>query len=202
MCCCKFVSDDSKTIAIAISMVRFRIPLNAPVHKEQMSFVYPAIAFAYAVYHDSRAIHWCHEFFSPLVSSISDTITSIPWSVFGEAIATKIRVVTSNPGFAPWLLAIVSLLVYMFPSRNAREAGGILVVSRAVFLLAFILSLLSFGYTSTELLIKPDHLLESPMIKYALRFFFSCFIIFFQIDSQLPSAVSMNEVLEEARRHP
>ena len=181
-------------------MDRFRIPLNVPVHNEQMSFVYPAIAFAYAVCHDSRAIHWCHEFFSPLVSSISDTITSIPWSVFGEAIATKIRVVTSNPGFAPWLLAIVSLLVYMTPSRNAREAGGVLVVSQAVFLLAFILSLLSFGYTSTEDFIKPDHLLESPMIKYALRFIFSCFIIFFQIDSQLPSAVSMNEVLEEASR--
>ena len=89
-----------------------------------MKFIFPAIAFAFAYFHGSQSLVWCQELLSPLVSNTSETVMNIPWNVYGEAIASAIRAVTSHPEFpfTPWIVAIVSFLVSMAPKRNVREA--------------------------------------------------------------------------------
>lgn len=194
-----------------------------------MSFLrifFPAIAFAFAIFHGTRSLDWCQELLSPLISSTSETILNIPWSVYGEAIAAKIIAVTSHPEypFTPWLVAIVSLVISMTPTRNVREARKVLAGSRAVFSIALFLCIVCTAVNAfsireqvmNSLIIKPSlgcvynviHILMClfwypciyPVIKYMLGLILSETFIEFQLSSQLPPAMSMTEVLDESPR--
>jgi hypothetical protein len=197
------------------------------------SFIFPAVALAFAVFHGSvvnfvnnnRALDWCYELLSSLLSSITTDI-AVPWSVYGEAIAGMIHAVTSHPDFpfAPCLLAVASLSVFMAPSRYVREAGTVIACSRAFFSIAFLLSFLctivetfrtrqqifdsltirpSFGFVynvSCTLIDLVWYPLVYPMIKYVLILVLSNAFIEMQLSSQLPPppAVSLTDVLLEA----
>jgi hypothetical protein len=197
------------------------------------SFLFPAVALAFAVFHGSvvnfvnnnRALDWCYELLSSLLSSLTSDI-AVPWSVYGEAIAGKIHTITSHPDFpfAPCLLAVASLSVFMAPSRNVREAGTVLACSRAFFSIAFFLSVLctivetfrtrqqifdsltirpslgfvyNISFTLIDLIWYP---LIYPMIKYVLILGLSNAFIEVQLSSQSPPppAVSSTDVLLDA----
>ena len=190
-----------------------------------MKIVFPAIAFAFAYFQGSQSLDWCQELLSPLVSSASEMVMNIPWSAYGEAIGSKIDVVTSYPEFpfTPWILAIVSLVVSMAPKRNVREAGGVLAGSRAVFSIALVLSLVctfvevfrTREQIMDSLVIKPSHgcvynilhilvclgwyPIFYPWLKLVLGLILSDAFIGLQVSSQLPPTISMTEVFNEAR---
>ena len=189
-----------------------------------MKLIFPAVAFAFALFHGSQLLDWCEELMSPIVSITSETAMNIPWSVYGEAIGTKIDAVTAHPEFpfTTWILAIVSLVVSMAPTKTVREAGRVLAGSWAVFSTAFILSLVctfvevfrTREQIMDSLTIKPSlgcvcnilHILICivwypviyPAIKLMLGKILSDTFIATQISSQLPPAVSMTEVFSEA----